>query len=108
MFPPVVIALQRELKNHPDIAQYVQECGARGMDEEFGAIATKLGIILDGLYDPIDLCDLLLKRLKQRGEVIVLSDPRLVDIRLTETKDAVTIDPIFKTTELTQAPEKDG
>jgi len=93
LFPEVILAFQQELKNHPDIVEFVHQCGARGDAEVLGAIAAKLDIILDGIYDPVDLCEMLLKRLKQRGQLIIAAnDEKLIPVSI----------------ELTREPDSDG
>lgn len=93
MFPEQILALQQELKNHPDILKKLE-----GVDfeESLGIIGAELGIILDGVYEPLDLCTLLLKKLKERESIIIFNAPGLVEARLVEGPDSITIERALK------------
>ena len=91
-FHPALIALQQELKQHPDILEFLSTSPIRDNADAFGAIAAKLGIILDGIYDPVDLAEMLLKKLKERNAIVVQADPKIVEAQLRITDDTVTIE----------------
>ena len=91
-FPAEMLALQEELKNHKDIVQFCLDSHCRDTAEVLGCIASKLGILLDGVYDPVDLCDMLVKQLKQRNALVVVADPRMIPVQVKESKDEITIE----------------
>lgn len=94
MFPEEVIALQQELKNHPKIIEKLQNTYTKHnaeWGESLGIIAAELGILLDGVYDPLDLCRMLLRKLKEKSTLIVRPDPSLIPVRIVESGDSVTI-----------------
>lgn len=70
LFPAVVVAFQKELAKWPEIQKKAQE--GRDLGESLGIIAAELNIILDGIYDPVDLIGMLLVQLRQKGEIVVL------------------------------------
>ena len=86
--PEEIIALQQELKNHPEILDKLKNLD---LADSFGSIAADLGILLDGDYDVPDLCKLLLKKLQERSSIIFLNSPGLVDIKVKEGPDTITI-----------------
>jgi|SRR3972149_1219737 len=89
MLPDAILALQQELKQHPELLAKLE-----GMDLEssLGAIAADLGILLDGVYDLPDLCNMLVGKLRQKGAIIVANDPQFVDVEVTEGPKAITIE----------------
>lgn len=92
-FPEEFIALQRELQKHPEILAKLEHC--KDNAEAYATIATELGILLDGIYDPIDLAKMLLKKLQERGSLIIRPDAandNLIPINLRETGNSVTIE----------------
>lgn len=89
MFPPEMLALQNELKNHPDILKKLENTD---LADSFGVIAAELGILLDGMYDPVDLANMLTEKLKQRGSLILIQDPRLLDVQIKEGPKTLTIE----------------
>lgn len=98
-FPEAFIALQQELKNHPEILARLEHCSDNA--EAYGEIAAALGILLDGWYDPIDLADMLVRKLKNKGALIVVpgalpnkQDERMIRVRVVETQDSITVDPV--------------
>ena len=95
-FPEEFLALQRELQNHPDILAKLQ--GRVDQAEAYGIIAAELGILLDGVYEQIDMCKMLLRKLKERGALVVTADSAFQEIRVRAKENAddidVTIEPV--------------
>lgn len=99
--PESLIALRKELTLpvHKDIAKKAMNEG-RNFEECLGIIATELGIILDGMYDVPELCDVLVTALQKRATIYIgggidsgeTRDPRLVSVSATLTRDAIILD----------------
>lgn len=88
--PAALVAFRSELVLHTDIS------AAASKETTFeGAIATvaeKLGIIVDGMYDPIDLLSMLTEALKSRGSFAASPHLRakgLMDVELIEKEGTV-------------------
>lgn len=91
MLPPDILALQKELKNWPMISAEAQQCNS--FTEQLGTIAARLGILLDGVYDPLDLCRMLTKKLyEMRTTTIYVPDPAFKEVVIKEGANTVTID----------------
>lgn len=94
--PESLIALRNELPRHKDI--YEKANKGDSFEECLAIIAAELRIVLDGLYDAAELCDLLVSELKRRHLIVLAgyedatADPRLVPVRLVESKDTVKIE----------------
>lgn len=74
-FSPARIALQRELKNHPELCNLLANHASDEFEIKLAEIATYCEVILDGDYSPADLdglCDLLVRKLKQKLSGIIL------------------------------------
>lgn len=95
-FPEEFLALQKELQNHPDILAKLQ--GRVDQGDAYGIIAAELGILLDGVYEQIDMCKMLLRKLKERGALVVIHDPSMQEIRVKAKENVedidVTIEPV--------------
>lgn len=102
MFDERIIALQNELKKHPDIIEACQDC--RSLSEMLGMIAAKLNILLDGIYDVPDLCGMLAMKLKDRGTIEILSPYNTVPVEVKVGENTVSID----LPEPLQLPKKEG
>lgn len=92
--PPSLIALRDELAKpeNKDISDYAIQ--GNTFEECVGRIAEKLDILLDGLYDGADLCDLLVSAMRSRGTHLAQPhkrDSRLVNAELVETENEVTV-----------------
>jgi len=72
-FAPARIALQQELRYHPDLIEKLQGQPVDEFEMRLAEIAAHCGVILDGEYLPADLdklCDILVQRLKEmRGAI---------------------------------------
>jgi hypothetical protein len=91
--PEEVTQLQQELKNWPMISAEAQ--AGKDLPEQLGIIAARLGILLDGDYDIPKLCGMLLKKLQDlRTTNIILPNPELVDVRIKEGANSVTIEKV--------------
>lgn len=106
--PPSLIALRDELAKpeNKDISDYAIQ--GTTFEECVGRIAEKLDILLDGLYDGADLCDLLVSAMRSRGSFKTqphLRDKRLMNVELTETEGEVTVTPLEEN-EVTLAPSE--
>lgn len=80
MISEEVQALQRELRNHPKLADHVME-QSKTFEDCIAHIAEHLGIILHGIYDEEavnKLCQTMVNKLQDERKVIVtsISDPR--------------------------------
>lgn len=73
-FHNVVIELQKELTQHPDLAKSLQK-NAHTFEESLAMIATYLNIVVDGEYNAIDLMDMLLRNLQKKRMPILFSSP---------------------------------
>lgn len=89
-FPPEFIALQRELQNHRDILTKLE--GRVDQAEAYGIIAAELGILLDGMYEQKDMCNMLVRKLKERGAIVVTHDPSMTEVRVRALENATDID----------------
>jgi hypothetical protein len=99
-YPEEFIVLQQELKKHPEILAKLEHCENNA--DAYGIIAAELGILLDGVYEPIDLARMLIVKLRERSNLILTLDPqleKLIPITAKEGPDSITI-------ELAQRPEK--
>lgn len=72
MVPQAIIDLRKELTNHPELTKKCQE-EARDFEESLAMIATYCGVIVDGVYDVSELCDLLVRRLQGKRIIVVNS-----------------------------------
>lgn len=90
--PASIIALREELPKHPNIYGEAQK--GNTFEECLGIIAAKLDIVLDGLYDADDLCQLLLDCLRKRHmfpDSPHLRSSKLRDVELIEREGTVEI-----------------
>ncbi len=95
--PEVIIAMQKELQNHPKLLSLVAM--APDWNQAMGEIALYCGILLDGWYDPEKLMDLLVRKLKEKNTIYVgegvgapkKNDPELIAVQVRESKDAIHI-----------------
>lgn len=81
------------LPQNKDISDEAQEKGTT-FEECLGFIAARLDIVLDGLYDVADLCELLTKALKNRkefGNRMHEVDKRLVSAEIVETAESIAL-----------------
>jgi len=91
MLPQEILDLQKELKNWPMISAEAQTGGS--FSECLGMIAARLGILLDGTYDPLDLCKMLTKKLyEMRTTTIYVPSKEFIDVRIKEGSNEVTIE----------------
>lgn len=92
LFPPEFLALQQELKNHPEI---VAKLAHLDFADSLGQIGADLGIVLDGYYEPVDLCKLLTAKLKERSTLIIRVDEyldKLVPIQIREGEGKIILE----------------
>lgn len=106
ILPPSLIALRNELQKpeNKDIYDYANE--ATTFEGSLANIAEKLDILLDGIYDVPDLCDVLLSAMRRRGLYGTqphLRDSRLMNVELTEKEGTVEVT-ARKENEVTLAP----
>lgn len=94
-FPEEVLALQQELKKHPEILAKIE---GKDLAESLAIIGAELHILLDGLYTPLELCTLFLRKLKEQGALVITADPQLVEARIKISKDSIVIEeqPVLK------------
>lgn len=75
MFPPVVLALQQEIRNHPKLQQALATLPSEAnLEERFGLIAAYCGMVVDGYYneEAVDkLFHIALDKLRKMGTVII-------------------------------------
>lgn len=74
-FSPSRLALAKEIKNHPELIRLLGNHPAAEFEVKLAEIATYCEVILDGDYSPHDLdglCDLLVRKLKQKLSGIIL------------------------------------
>lgn len=74
-FSPERIALARELRNHPELCKLLANHASDEFEIKLAEIATYCEVILDGQYTQHDLdglCDLLVRKLKQKLSGIIL------------------------------------
>lgn len=93
MFPESMIALQQELKNWPMISEEMQK--GRDLPEQLGILGARLGILLDGVYDIPDLCDMLVKKLRELRKELILDinykPPQTIPVTVKEGAGTITI-----------------
>lgn len=98
-YPEVMIELQKELRDYwPMISKEAMESN-QDLPGQLGVIAARLGILLDGVYDIPDLCDMLLKKLRElRTTSIYLPNSevgqKLIDVQIKEGANTVTIEQV--------------
>jgi len=73
-FHNVVIELQKELTQHPDLTKDLQK-NAHTFEESLARIATYCNILVDGNYNAIDLMDMLLRALQRKRMPILFDSP---------------------------------
>jgi len=102
--PDVLVAFRTELMKpqHQDIVRAaMKEPTFEGV---LATVAEKLDIVLDGIYDPIQLLSLLTNALKKRGLFVLhphLRDERLQSASIVETEGEITLE------EAKEEPEQD-
>lgn len=72
-FPEELIALKKEIQNHPDLL--IQLYGVATFDEMLGTVAAYCEIVLDGAYtaeDILKIMDICVRKLKEKGSLIVV------------------------------------
>lgn len=72
MFPPVVLALNEEVKNHPLLLATLETAQPQSLEEVLGHVAAYCNVGLDGYYMEEDieaLFVLLLNRLKIKSTI---------------------------------------
>ena len=75
-FGPELLELNRELRNHPDLARQLAERVLIDFETRIAGIAAYCGVALDGAYDKDDLeniAKLCLTELKKKSTLIVSS-----------------------------------
>lgn len=93
MLPQEILDLQKELKNWPMISAEAEHC--RSFEEQLGTIAARLQILLDGAYDPLDLCRMLTKKLyEMRTTTIYVPSSEFKEVRIKEGPNEVIIENI--------------
>lgn len=93
MLPQEILDLQNELKNWPMISAEAAKCGS--FTEQLGTIAARLQILLDGVYDPLDLCRMLTKKLyEMRTTTIIPFDPEMKEVRIKVGENEVVLEDI--------------
>ena len=76
-YPDEFLQLQKEAAEHPELMKLMKESRGNDLSVEnfFGTIAAYCDIILDDAYhmdDLIDLCDVLIRKLKEKRKSIIL------------------------------------
>lgn len=88
-FPEYITALQKELQNHPEILAKIAHTD---FAESLGTILAELGILVDGVYTPKELCELCIEKLKSRGTMLVLPGEKTIPITVREGQNEITIE----------------
>lgn len=88
--PASLVALRNELLKFPRIS--VEAMKGRSFEECLGIIAARLSIVLDGMYDPEKVCDMLYWELKRLQNPAIGKFPGLSGAKLVETADAITLE----------------
>lgn len=95
-FPDAFLALQKEVQQHPQLMEQLKNCV--DWEDQLGTIAAYLNILLDGVYEQVDLMDMLVMQLKKKGTIYLdlhsapaKDHPRLVSVLMRETKDKIEI-----------------
>jgi hypothetical protein len=101
--PPSIIALREELDklglSHDPKDKEMYEYVRSGVNFEscIANLAERLDIVLDGLYDAAELCDVLVSALRRKNmyhNQPHLRDERLVNVELVEREDTVTVEEV--------------
>lgn len=74
-FPESLIALQRELPNHPVLCERLSRHSPTEFEIRLAEIALYCNVILDGSYSPDDvdgICHVLWKKLKEKDSGIII------------------------------------
>lgn len=82
MVPEEVQALQRELRNHPELWQSIKD-SSKTFEDVIAAVADSLDIILHGDYavqDVTKLCQILVQRLQDKRKVIITDPAKVIDL----------------------------
>ncbi len=89
--PPGITELARELQKpeHCKIRELAQREGT--FEEVLGTIAAQLDIALDGLYNPEELCRMLVKALRsgKRGKDLVTTSSALKEVEIMEIEKEI-------------------
>lgn len=102
MFDERILALQNELRNHPDILAKAQACGS--LSEVLGSIAADLNILLDGTYDIPDLCGMLALKLRERGTIEVQTVYNTIPVQVKVGENEIIVDGVPNPTPLLPPP----
>lgn len=89
-FSPERIALNRETKNHPELAHLLASYPADDFEGRLGEIAAFCGVLVDGMYLPMELdnlCKILFFRLQQK-RMTYIEDIRNEQAADTETYES--------------------
>ena len=93
MLPQEMLDFQRELKNWPMISAEMQS--QPSFEAQLGACAARLGILLDGMYNPLELCAMLTKKLyEMRTTEIYIPSTEFKEIRIKEGENEVIIEQV--------------
>ena len=74
-FPPHMIELQEEIFQHPELCRLLANHPPQEKEARIAEIAAYCGVLLDGVYDNQDLedlCELLLKKLREKRVQLIL------------------------------------
>lgn len=107
--PASLIALRNELQKpeNKDISDYAIQ--GNSFEDCLARIATCLDIVLDGIYDVPDLCDVLMKAMRGRHTFVSqphLRDPRLMNVELVEKEGTVEMIQKHESEAITIAPSE--
>ena len=90
--PDSLVALRKELQEHPDICAAAMH--GETFEECLGIIAAKLDIAVDGLYDAGEFCAMLVQQLKRRNSAIAIGATDrfgLIPAELHETEEGIAL-----------------
>lgn len=107
MLPQELLDFQRELRNWPMISAEMQ--AQRDFPAALGACAARLGILLDGMYDPCDLMRMLTKKLyEMRTSTIYVPTPGTQEVRIKVGENEIVLEDVPNTpTLIPSLPKKE-
>jgi len=73
LFPPSFLFLQQEILKDEGLMAHMALTlqDNAGFEEKVAAIATYLNILVDGMYDPDDICHMLAQKLSEKNTLII-------------------------------------
>lgn len=82
MIPEAIQALQRELRNHPELWDELNKCTTT-FEDVIATLAAKFDIIMHGDYqepEVCQLCTILVQKLQDKRKVIITDPAKVIEL----------------------------